>query len=496
MAFPVLQVTTDEVSITLHLDHSEVARRLEVGEERWELLDSGVVAKRAVDGSLLGHSWNCRASDIAGGLTFCQDGRVLGPAGAVGRMEPYPRMVAPFGAGWIAIVWTDGGMAIQRLGGTAVPMPHMDELPRAWTEQGGAMIAAFHGIIERIDPSTGTETFLGFHPLRVDAIVSTPGGLVARGRIDNSERIAPDLYEFAVPDPSSANFPVDIERHDSRLRRIGTWQAPVAVRDQAEIVGFLREVRSTRWGIFAFGLGSNGGQILGTDGWRDIDVPGVEWTVGADGEIYLLVRASHGVQVRRWTPGGVLSVVELPDPPGSVLGLFPDQVFLGPDGRWWTVRPNDQEVLSFDRGVWGQLGRLPVNGLAVRGVGPDVIYARVERELWRLGPSGFAKVSGGVAVVWTPEGAVTWDGRQLRRGDAVLLDDPTLRAVRVHRDGCGRLWLVGQDVAYVEGGVAHRVVHPMLEARGNWRFGDGTPTGVVLSDLGLVVQVDRACQAR
>lgn len=507
-----LGIDAAEATLRFHLDHSAVSETIEAGGERWELLESGVVVRRSA--ASIVHLEDCRATDLAaaGGavLRFCADGRVLGRDGEERRFERNPRVVIPFDDGWVAVVsvrdaegrWGD---AVQRLGHAPAPelLPELDRVV-AWVPHRGALVAATpDGWVFRVDPFSGALERLLMTPLRIDTVVEREGRVFARGRISRAHHVPLEVHEIFVPEsPQDAEIFVDYD--DPRLVVVDRGpRAPGPVPVPGELSLWQPAVHRTRWGLVATSTWGVGAARLGDVGWADVRIESdeaPEWQVGGTGrELYAITSDGETASVRRWTPEGAVVVARLP----RVIRDFriaTDEPFLGPDGRWWTTKAATGDVLAFDGKRWERLGTLPVNGLALHAIGPEHLYAGVERSLWRWrAPApgvvgGFEPVATGVLASWTSAGLVTWDGTTLRRGEEVLLEDPTLHPAGVHEDGCGRPWLAGAEVVVLEEGGAVRIEHPLLAPPfGGWISGEGTRTGVVLSDWRLVVEVDRPC---
>lgn len=484
-------LNTDQATITLHLNHHWITEEIVVNTERWQLLESGIVVRRTADGHLLDTFYECRATDIADGFLFCGDGRVLGPNGEIGRFNPAPTLAVPHATGWIALVHPLTGLAIQQLGSPAIPLQHCrDEAPEGWVFFQDHLVAAWDGDVERIDLTTGECSPLLDISIRAEEIVVVGDHVVIRGRIHDSEYVAPQWYELAIPDtPKEGLEHYFVSREDSRLVPIPSPPRSETPEDPLELTGSLREPRSSRWGLMAFGFHAWGAEYLTAIGWEDIPSINLDWRVGPDGEVFALDWKDNKVRLRRWSPEGFGPDIYLPQAKQRVL---PEDVFFGPDGRWWVISL-DKTASVFDGKQWVSLGYLPLNPLAVRSLGPDMIYGAVEHEVWRYTSVGFEKVAEGVVATWSPAGLVTWDGHRLQQNNTLLFDDPSIYSSQLLIDGCGRIWLAGLDVVVWENGHAIRIKHPMLQPFGTWYFGDITATGVILSDLSLVVQVERAC---
>ncbi len=490
LAWEPVEVQAEGSRVFLHLVHADVEEVMVVGDERWERLRSGVVVRRDAQGELRGHLTDCRVTDLEDGMRFCADGRVLGPQGLVGRLEGWPTSAIPSRGRWIAIVSVAGELAIQRMGQEAVPLVTAEDNPPVQLRaHEGELFALWPHVVGRIDPGTGEVMPLLWPSFTARELVVVEGELYARG---HRQRVDQGVWQ-RVP-RTDGEIVAALGGSEALVQSCTLPGAPQLQPVRGELTGSWRQVRSTRWGLLAWGWHAWGEQLLGQAGWTNLPERG-DWEVGPDRELYALDAQRGGVSVSRWSGSSLQEVAFLPRPPGRSLGLGSDEPFLGPDGRWWYLELADHQAHAFDGTAWVDLGDyLPVSYLTVESLDAEHLYAASERQLWRWSPAGFERVAEGVIARASPEGLLLWDGQRLIRGGQVLAKAPSLSVSRVLTDGCGRPWLVGEEVVVVEGGGVVQLEQPMLEPFGAWRHGDGTDQGVVLSDGVLVVEVHRPCE--
>ena len=487
-----VEVTAEGAHLRLHLVHRDVIERTTVGDERWELLESGIVVRRGPDGALLSHFLDCRVTDLVENLRLCGDGRVLSLEGEVGRFAPNPARAIPWEGGLLAAVSLPEGVALQRLGHDPVVVKDPGEgYPDHLLAHEGQLYGAWDREVVRIDPDTGQTWPVLYTDFDARRLVVSGGQLVVQGRWSHGEHGR--FVQQVVPrDPDELAEAQLFPAGD--LPVIPSLELERGPEIQGELAWSMRELHQTRWGLFARGIPGYGmgPELLGAEGWQDLPVEG-EWELGLDGELYALRGHRDGVTVLRWNGAALEEQTWLPTIHDSGFRLGLDEVFMGPDGRWWVLGLMDKRAHAWDGQRWVDLGHsLPVNFGGVRARDDHHLYAGVEHQLWRWTAAGFELIADGVVAESTPEGVLTWDGSVLRRGENVLLEDPLLVVARVARDGCGRIWLMGRQVVVLEAGRAVHIEHPLLDGS-VWAFGDATREGAVLSDGRLVVEVVRTC---
>ncbi len=492
-AWAPVEVQAEGAVLRLHLVHWDVQERVSVGDEVWELLESGVVARRGPDGALLGHFLDCRVSDLVGDLRLCEDGRVLSPTGEVGRFAPSPTLATPWQGGLVAQVKLAEGVAIQRLG----------QAPLLLQQQGEGDIhhlLAFEGrlygvskdVVFRLDPATAQIEPLVLTPFHARRLVDFEGELQVLGTWAHGEYGA---CVVPVPDPADPGGQVDPScATPGRSPGAQALRAPKGTEIPGELDLEGRELLQTRWGLAALPVLAprEGGALLGAEGWAELPGDSV-WVPGPGGELFGLRGQGRALLVSRWTGSTLEEQLRLPAVLEGGRDLNLDRVFLGPDGRWWGPGPDGEQARAWDGRRWVDLGfSLPVYLPGLRALDQEHLYSWAHQKLWRWSPARLDLVAERVAVGASPEGLLVWDGHALRRGDELLLEDPTLKISRVAQDGCGRIWLMGEQVVVLEGGRAVPVMHPLLEGS-SWAYGDATGEGAILSDGRMVVEVVRAC---
>jgi hypothetical protein len=500
-AAPVQIAYDAETTLIIHASRHDVAERAQVGKTTVELLDSGLLVRRRPDDTFAGYRLDCLATDLVEDRVVCEDGRVIGQDGSVDGTFAGPARVVgrdPLDAArWLGVVRVGRESALQRVGSEPVVVDSF-VAPSVWVGHGGFLYGAQGEYVVRwtLTSLARDEDYLAELDVAVEAFQVREGRLFARGRWVGAHGGSSPPKEVVLPEVAGFHVLQSTDRIDlpwPRLRR---------ARDPVELVAGSRRIRRTRWGWLADGVFATTSELWRPEapenGWAAMD-DDLDWFMRGDELVGLDFR--HGaLRVFRFDGTSAEPVGWLRSPVET--RLLAEDVFVGPDGRWWATpldmrHPPGSVMWASDGESWTQLGTFPERAFYGEAAGPDHLWTWAPPALWRWEPEAaepFVLERVGVtAVLHTTRGLVTWDGETLRRDEEVLLVREGLVVSQILEDDCGRLWLTGDRVSVLEETLV-TLDHPVLGHRRRWAYGAPTADGVLVSNLGFVLQVARTCR--